>query len=186
MLGRIKRTTRTDVGLALGFVGAAYLVWALVAGIARDVVQDLIIAMAVSNASLPAATRWLRVIFVDAGFVIDIVGVAWMAASLLLVMMASRQKCSVSWAWMSAMVQSFAAALGAVLVAWAAQLPYRIEPSQQPPANFWQQVSGVSLAVALVAGLVIWTTFLVWMLVDRSRYDRRGPTMSDGLRNVYR
>jgi Na+(H+)/acetate symporter ActP len=40
MLGQLRRTTRTDVGLALTFVGIAYLVWVLVAGVARELVAD--------------------------------------------------------------------------------------------------------------------------------------------------
>jgi hypothetical protein len=45
----------------------------------------------------------------------------------------------------------------------------------------------VSLAVSLVGGVAVWVTFLIWLLVERARYDRRGPTMTDGMRsNVYR
>jgi two-component system CheB/CheR fusion protein len=35
--------------------------------------------------------------------------------------------------------------------------------------------------------ILLWVTFLVWMLVERARLDRFGPTLSDGLRtNTYR
>ena len=41
MLGRLRRTTRLDVGLALAFSGMAYLGWALVAGISRSSVDKV-------------------------------------------------------------------------------------------------------------------------------------------------
>jgi hypothetical protein len=35
--------------------------------------------------------------------------------------------------------------------------------------------------------LLIWVTFLIWLLIERARLNRRGPTLRDGLRsNIYR
>ena len=39
----------------------------------------------------------------------------------------------------------------------------------------------------LVAALLVWVTFVVWLLIERSRLDRRAPTLRDGLRtNIFR
>jgi hypothetical protein len=186
MLGRVRRTSRTDVGLALAFVGLAYLVWALVAGISRDIVQDMIKAVTIEQGHVPSNARLVENIFVNAGFVIDVVGVVWLVASLVLVVSASRQRISISWAWATAMAQTFIAAIGSVMVGRVAQSVHPL-PGGDAAQNIWSQVSGVSLAVSLVGGVVVWVTFLIWLLVERARYDRRGPTMTDGMRsNVYR
>ena len=42
------------------------------------------------------------IFFIDAGPAIDMVGMAWLVASLVLVVYGSRQKLSISWAWASA------------------------------------------------------------------------------------
>jgi hypothetical protein len=174
------------VGLALTFVGVAYLVWALVAGVSRAVVQEMI--KTTTGTELPESAHIVKVFFVDAGFVIDLVGLGWLTASLLLVVFSSRQRLSISWAWVSAACQSFIAALGAVVVGWAAYQPH-IKPlgaigmGQTP----WETVSSISLPVLMPIAILIWVTFLVWLLVERARLSRRGPTLRDGLRtNVYR
>ena len=41
MLGTVRKTTRTDVGLALASAGMAYLAWTIVTGVARHVVNEL-------------------------------------------------------------------------------------------------------------------------------------------------
>lgn len=166
----------------MSFAGIAYLVWVLVAGIARQVVQEMIKSTALTH-ELPGATRFVKVFFVDAGFVIDLVGLAWLVASLVLVAFSSRQKFGISWAWVSATCQSSVAALGAVLVGWAAYQPHispldGIGKGQTP----WEQVSSISLPVVLSIALLLWVTFLIWLLVERARLNRRGPTLTDGLR----
>jgi hypothetical protein len=184
----MKRTTRLDVGLVLSAAGVAYLVWALVAGISREVVQAMINSTADWRDSLPHATRVVKVFFVDAGFVIDLVGLAWLTVTLLLVVLSSRQRISVSWAWVSAICQSFVAALGAVLVGWAAYQPH-IRPlsNMGKGQTHWEQVSSISLPVVMPICLLIWVTFLVWLLVERARLNRRGPSLRDGLRsNTFR
>ena len=166
----------------------AYLVWALVAGISRRTVQDLFNALGQLEKDIPASVTWVKVIFSDAGIAIDVVGLLWLVGSLLLIIFSSRQRCSISWAWVSAICQSFAAGLGAVLVGWAVQQPYfKILELVKPPATTWQQVTGFSVPVAVVIAIVVWTACLTWLLSERARLNRHGPTLRDGLRsNVYR
>lgn len=184
MLGRIKRTSRTDVGLAISFAGIVYLVWALVAGISRHVVQEFIKSAAVHGLELPEGTRLVKMLFVQAGFVIDLVGLAWLAASLLLVWLSSRQRCTISWAWVCAVCQAMVAALGAVLVCWGIYMPHMISRAPEMTQTPWETVSEISLPVIAVAAVVLWVVVLVWLLVDRSRLDRRGPSLRDGLRTT--
>jgi len=171
------------VGLALAFAGIVYLVWALVAGVSRAVVRELIEYKGVEVDELKA---WVRIIFVEGGIFIDLVGLAWLAASLYLVVRGSRQRASISWAWTSAVCQLLVAALGSVLVGWSA---YKSRVHLAPPPaedTTLAQISGMSLPVVLVVAVLLWVTFLVWLLIERARLDRRGPTLRDGLRtNVY-
>jgi len=185
MLGRLRRTTRTDVGLALVFAGLAYLVWALVAGISRAVIQEMIRSTA-GMKHLPESTRVVKLFFVNGGIVIDVVGLAWLAVSLFLVAYSSRQRMSISWAWVAALGQSLVAALGAVVVGWAAYQPH-ILPAVPAGQGLLEHVTALSLPVTVALALLVWVTFLVWLLVERARLNRRGPTVRDGLRtNIYR
>lgn len=187
MLGRVRRTTRTDVGLGLTFVGLSYLVWALVAGASRGLVQEMIKSTAQRNDPLPDFTYGMKVFFVDAGFVIDLVGLAWLTVSLALILQSSRQRVGISWAWVSAMCQSFIAAVGAVVVAWGTYAPHVVVLKIPTDGTPWETVSYISLPVVMVAALLIWVTFLVWLLIERARFKHRGPTPRDGLRtNVLR
>ena len=184
MLGRLRRTTRTDVGLALAFVGIVYLVWALVAGLSRHVVQEMIKSAAASEAHLPRATMVVKVIFLKGAILIDLAGLAWLALSLYLVVRGSRQRASISWAWVSAVCQSLVAAVGAVLVGWAAYKPHVLPVGQAP--STWEQIRHISLAVVMAIAVLLWVTALVWLLIERARLDRHGPTLRDGLRtNIY-
>ncbi|MFB3894086.1 MAG: hypothetical protein ACE15C_18940 [Phycisphaerae bacterium] len=177
-----------DVGLALAFAGLSYLAWAGVAGLARWFVQEMIRTTEFHSIKVEGWTKLVRVFFVDSGFVIDIVGVVWMVLTLLLVFQSSRQRISISWAWMSAMLQSFAAAGGAMLVGWAAYLPHVLSPDKlQKKTSLAQEVSMRSLPIIMPIAVLIWVTVLVWLLVERARLDRRGPTLSDGMRtNIFR
>ena len=187
MLGRLKRTTRLDVGLALCFAGLSYMVWVLVAGVSRAVVQEMIKSTTLEHLTLSKWTKLVGVFFVDKGVIIDVVGLAWMTLSLLLVIFSSRQKLSISWVWVSAMMQSFVAALGAVLVSYTANEPHFSVVTDLENKAGWARVSSLSLQVVTPIALLIWVTILVWLLIDRARYNRRGPTLGDGLRtNVYR
>jgi len=186
MLGRTRRTTRLDVGLALSMVGVAYLVWAFVAGVTRQLVADSIGYSSVFDAAWPWSTRAVRVLFVEAGAALDVVGLVWLVGSLVLVLYSSRQRLSASWAWLSGICQTIVAALGGVWVAWAVHLPYRPATAQADNSP-WAQLSGLSLPVLLGLAILIWVVFLVLLLVDRARLSRHGPSLRDGLRtNVLR
>jgi len=174
--------------LALAFSGLAYLAWALVAGSSRHLVQEMIKAAAYHNLKIPEFTQAVKMFFVDTGFVIDLVGLAWLALALVLVVLSSRQRISISWAWVAAICQVFTAAGGAALVGWAVYAPNvvpreTIETSQTP----FEIVSEISLPVIIAVAVLLWVVCLVWLLVERARLDRRGPTLRDGLRtNIYR
>jgi hypothetical protein len=181
MLGRMKRTTRLDVGLALAFAGLSFLVWSLVAGASRTIMKDLIHSTTLAGRPLPELTRAVKLFFVDTGFAIDLVGLGWLAISLALIVFASRQRITISWAWTCAVLQSFMAAFGAVLVGSAAYAPYA--PAQELPAETTlETISQLSLPLVIGVAIFLWITCLIWLLVDRSRLDRHGPTLTDGLR----
>ena len=189
MLGQLKRTTRLDVGLAMGFAGGAYLVWAVVAGVARGLVQRMSWISADMGSGEPGASRVVRILFADAGIVIDLVGLAWLLASLVLVLLSSRQRVSVSWSWLSACSQAFVAALGGIWVAWSVYLPFRSfhDATHKEATSPFVQVSELSLPVIVALAILIWVTCLIWLLVERARLNRHGPTLTDGLRtHTYR
>lgn len=188
MLGRLRRTTGLDVGLALGFSGVSYLVWALVAGNSRELVQQMIWSADLRQTAVPAFTQNVKIFFVDAGFVIDLAGVAWMILSMALILFASRQKISISWSWVSAICQAFGAALGGVLVAWAVYMPHVVPTRADEPARTgFERVSAISLPLLVPVAVLLWVTCLIWLLVERARLSRHGPTLTDGLRtNIFR
>ena len=170
--------------MALAFTGIAYLVWAMAAWTARNLIQNMIQVTTSMGEEVPGITRRVKIVFVDAGVAIDLVGLAWLAVSLLLVVFAGRQKFSISWAWVSAICQSFVAAWGAVLVAWAAFLPFgpKVDPAATVENTAWEKVSGLSLPVVLAVAVVVWSSLLLWLLFERSRFFHRGPTVRDSLR----
>ena len=185
MLGRLRRTTRLDVGLAIAFVGIAYLVWALVAGVSRGLVEDLFKVVAVEGIDMPEGTRWVQAVFVTAGPLIDLVGLAWLAGSLYPVVRSSRQQTRISWAWASAVCQLIVAALGAVSVGWAVSRPlvlYAVPP--EAPTTL-EQIRTLSLPVVVVVAVLLWVTFLVWLILERARLNRRGPSLADGVRTSF-
>lgn len=181
MLVRKLRTSRLDVGLALAFTGLAFIVWAFIAGMSRTMMTNLIHDAADATMDLPNLSKLVKVFFVDTGFVIDIVGLGWMVLSLVLIFLASRQRISISWAWTAAILQSLIAALGAVLVGVACYVPYRKFVTTSPTGTM-ETISLISLPVVIGMAVVFWVMFLVAMLIDRARLERRGPTLSDGLR----
>lgn len=173
MLGRIRRTSRADVGMALGLMGVSYLVWGLVAGICRHMAGLL-------GPTGPGLT------FLSGGFialhrqgwpVIDVLGLAWMLVGLTLILGASRQRWSISWAWLCAMAQTILAALLAVWSAVAIAAQIGRAPTTAPAS----QVSWTSLSVTFALALLLWVTVLVWLLFENARL-RRGPSLRDGLR----
>ncbi|OQB86451.1 MAG: hypothetical protein BWX88_01059 [Planctomycetes bacterium ADurb.Bin126] len=174
------------MGLALACAGLAYLVWALVAGISREVMQELIRSAFAHPGKMPDLTRVVKIFFVDAGIAIDLVGLGWMAASLVLVALSSRQRISISWAWTCAIVQAFLAALGSVLVSYSAYLPFFMPAAGASDATVMEKVSALSLPVTLALAVLVWLAFLLFLLAERAKVNRRGPTMRDGLKTMYR
>lgn len=190
MLGLLRKTSRLDAGLALAFAGLSYLVWALVAGVSREMVRDMKHALETALLKeVPPFSNAVKVFFADFGIIIDAVGLAWMIVSLLLVVYAGRQKLSISWAWLSAILQAFVAAIGGVLVGWAMNIPYkRLADSGPVPMrnSTMVQLSELSLWIVLTVAILIWTTFLVWLEAERRRFRARGPTIRDTLKsNIY-
>jgi len=179
MLGHRKRTTRLDIGLALGAVGITFLIWSFVAGVSRDLMGKMMRGTA-GLEKLPDLTTVVKIFFVDTGFVIDIVGLAWMVVGLFLVILSSRQKISISWAWLSTIIQSFVTGLGALLVGWAVYAPHVLGEKVEP--GIMARLSHISLPVVLAIAILVWVVVLIWLLVDRARVDRHGPTLTDGLR----
>ncbi len=191
MLGRTRRTTRLDVGLALVFAGLGYLIWALVAGSSRAMVQELMDAFARKGLAVSRVTQWVRYIFLDAGVAIDIAGLILLCTAMVLVFLSSRQKLSISWAWAVSFLQVCIAGLGSVLVALDVHHQYNMlmpPATVEAPRTAMQTVSRVSLFVSLPIAILLWVTVLVYFLVERARWNRRqGPSLRDAMRtNVYR
>ena len=185
MLGRLRRTTRLDVGLAISFAGVGYLAWVLVAGVGRELVKYLDMTGTDGQAGVSFVIRAIQVFFLDAGIAVDIIGLAWLVASLILVVRSSRQLQSISWAWLCAICQTLAAMLGAIVIGWAGYAP-KISTTE-PAQTLWRQITGMSLPVVMSIAVVVWVSFLVWLLIERARIDRHGPTLHDGLRtNAFR
>ena len=170
------------MGLVISFSGVAYLVWVLVMGVARGTVNQLsmrAVAWETSVGEFPGVARWFHSAVMHAAPAWDVLGVLWLLVSLVLIVGASRQRWSVSWAWMCSLCQALAAALLAVWSGLAAQAaPPAAEVAEPPayPATGWAFMS-VSVAFALV----LWVGVLVWLLYERARL-RRGPSLRDGLR----
>ena len=180
MSPRRRRTSRLDVGLAIAFAGLAFVVWALIAGLSRLMMQNIILARAGSAQALPAVTRTVRLFFVDTGFVIDLTGLGWLAVSLTLIFFASGQRISISWAWLSAALQSMVAALGGVLVGCAIYAPYIF--TGRADYTVMGRISQISLPVVVIIAVIIWGLFVYRMLKRRAGMRHLGPTITDGLR----
>jgi len=182
MLGRVRRTTRADVGLALAFAGIAYLIWTAVMAAARHVVNGLAKTAHIDKTgfgSYPTATRWLCSSFIHGSAIWDLVGVLWLLITLVLIVGSSRQRWIISVPWVSAICQAMAAALIGVWAAVAAIVPfdYLITYTEPPyPTAGW-----TGLCIALGAAAVMWVLALVWMLFERIRL-RRFPSLRDGQR----
>jgi hypothetical protein len=189
MLGRVRRTTGTDVGLAIAFAGISYLVWALVIGVGRHVVNEFSLAAYTGKldmAGFPMAARWLYNTLMHAAPVFDLVGVLWLILTLALIWGASRQIWSISWAWMSASIGSM---VGTLLMIWFALSYMASAPfifGAKPPAETlpgqlpYPTIGWTPMTVAIAVALVVWTTVLVWLLYEQGRL-HRGPTLRDSL-----
>ena len=68
-----------------------------------------------------------------------------------------------------------------MLVGLACYVPYwQLETTS--PTGTMETISLISLPVVIGMAIVCWLVFLIAMLIDRARMERRGPTLSDGLR----
>jgi len=187
MLGRLRRTTRTDVGLAISFAGIAYLVWVLALGVARHLVNEVSRTAWQQNTrldALPTAGRWLCGAMLNAGPVFDLLGLLWLAVSLVLIVGASRQRWIISWSWVCAICQAMAAALASVFAGVAASgaLSARWPAPPLPAGPAPYPVTGwTSLSVMVALALVLWVTVLIWLLTEQARLSL-GPSLRDGLK----
>lgn len=159
--------------MALGLTGISYLVWILVAGICRHLAGLL-------------GPMGQRLTFLSGGFitlhrqgwlVIDTLGLVWLLLGLTLILGASRQRWTISWAWLCAIGQAILAALLAVWSAMAMAAQVGRGATTAPVS----QVSWTSLSVTFALALLLWVTVLVWLLFENARL-RRGPSLRDGLR----
>ncbi len=71
-----------------------------------------------------------------------------------------------------------------MLVGYAAYQPYispasALENAETP----LETVSAISLPVIVPIAVLLWVTCLVWLIVERSRLNRRGPSLRDGLKS---
>jgi len=176
MLGLVRKTTRTDVGLALASTGLAYLAWVIVTGVARHIVNQLALIASARELDFPTLTSALYGSFVHGGAVWDLVGVLWLLVSLVLIVGSARQQWTISWPWFSSILHGLTAALLGAWTALAAIAPSSIPMTPPEPA-----VGYGSYSALLALGLVLWVSTLVWMLIMRSRLGH-GPSLIDGQR----
>ncbi len=169
-----------DVGLAIAFAGIAFMVWALLAGVSRLMLQNMIRTTAGLTDTLPTVTQNVRLFFVDTGFVIDLVGLGWLALSLTLIFFANWQKISISWAWLASLVQSLVAALGGMLVSSALYAPHII--TGEADDSILSKISQISLPIVIAVAVLIWGLFVYYMLKRRASMRPFAPSRNDGLR----
>jgi len=171
MLGRVRRTTRTDVALALVLAGLVYLAWVMACWSAKRSaahMDHLAAASAAYRSAMPAASRGFMQTFATwtAG-IFDLLGPIWMLLGLYMVIRASRQRRIISWSWLLISSQAIAALLIACWAAWA--LPVPVDAA----AESTTAVAGAGWSPAVVAlGVLIWVGTLAWLILDRIRYGR--------------
>lgn len=173
MLGRLRRTTRTDVGLALTMAGFVYLAWVLACYVAKTCARGL--AAAYEGASPGGLRAAVATLFGRYAAVFDLLGPVTLCLSLWLVIRASRQRRIISWSWLVISCQAIAAILVAVAAAGATAMAFaeRAALTGLPPADW----SPVIVAIAVL----VWVSTLVWLIFERIKLGR-GPTLGDGTR----
>lgn len=177
MLGRTRRTTRTDVSLALTMAGFVYLAWVFACWTAAAAATGL---MKEPDATLTSlATGFVNTFGSWGRHVFDIVGPLWMLGSLYLVIRASRQHRIISWSWLLISCQGIAAIL---IAAWATLSHagmYSPQSPTLPPAANW-------LPTVVTIAVLIWFGTLGWLIFERLRLGR-GPAIRDGAKtHAYR
>ena len=181
MLGRVRRTTRTDVGLALAMSGIAYLVWVLTTGVARHTVNELMKSQHLGPVEkMPSVSEWLCNAFLAGGFVWDMVGVLWLVLTMALIIGSSRQRWIISWPWMSTVLQALVTVLLAIWSGLAGMAPYGLTIAHIGEAPY-PTAAYTFMSLALAIGMLLWVTVLVWLLLERGRMGR-GPRFRDGMR----
>lgn len=171
MLGRVQRTTRTDVALALTMAGFSYLAYVLACYMAKSCA-----AGAVNLAAGSTLARTFHATFHswEACF-FDFLGPLWMLAGLYMVIRASRQHRIISWSWLLISCQAVAAILIASWAALAARTLTMTAPAEH--------VNWSPVLVALAT--LTWVGTLVWLIVDRARLKHyRGPSLGDGQKTM--
>ncbi|NLF31710.1 MAG: hypothetical protein GX591_12580 [Planctomycetes bacterium] len=167
MLGRTRRTTRTDVALALVMAGFVYLAWVLACWAAKEAAVGLADAPELGRLATAAVTVFNS----PARYIFDILGPIWMLASLYLVIRASRQRRIISWSWLLISCQAIAAILIAAGAAFAHLGTYKRSGGLFARAADW-------FPAVLVVAVLIWLATLGWLLYDY-RFGRRPRTIRD-------
>ncbi|TFG85525.1 MAG: hypothetical protein E4H18_05370, partial [Hyphomicrobiales bacterium] len=156
MLGRTRRTTRTDVALALVMAGFVYLAWVLACWAAKEAAVGLSADSNISGwtfAFVAVFDSWARHIF-------DILGPLWMLASLYLVIHASRQRRIISWSWLLSSCQAIVAILIASWAAFAHLGTYTRGGGLFARAADW-------FPAVLAIAVLIWFSTLGWLIIQR-------------------
>ena len=165
----------------MSFTGIAYLVWVLVVGVTRHLVNELSAVGAVHEfLKLPVATRWLWNAFIHAAPVFDLAGLLWLLLSLVLIIGAGRQRWSISCPWVCAICQAMTATVLSVWAGLSAHMPYDM-PVKHVPGTPYPTTGWTSLCVTLALAMVIWVLSLIWLLSERAHL-LRGPKLRDGMR----
>jgi hypothetical protein len=181
MLGHVRRTTRTDVSLALLMAGISYLAWALSCWTAHH--TALALREHVDDRGLPTLVAtfigtfaaWPRLIF-------DLLGPVWMLAGLYMVIRASRQHRVISWSWLLASTQ----AIGGLLIGVWAQSAQRLVGG---PLTLVRPAGRDPFGIIVGVAVVIWVSTLVWLIGEgfRARGLRVGPDFGDSAKtHAYR
>jgi hypothetical protein len=185
MLGRVRRTTRTDVTLALIMAGVVYLAWAGACAIARGAAE---VVAQYTRAHELVPTVWaqrLLTTFGDASSlsaVPPVLGPMWMCLSLWLVIRASRQRRIISWAWLAITFQALGAIGVGVWSARAVQQTLAAAGTVDPAGVEAAAADGANTVWFVVAAVAIWLATLTWLVIDRLRFSRLGPSLGDGIR----
>jgi len=177
MLGRTRRTTRTDVALALVMAGFVYLGWLLACWAAKEAAVGL---GAMDPGDLDSWTFAFVTVFDSwARHIFDIVGPVWMLASLYLVIRASRQRRIISWSWLLSCCQAIIAILIACWAASAHLGTYSRSGGLFSRAADW-------FPAALTIAVLIWLATLAWLIYEHF-WGRRPRAISDGAKtHAYR
>jgi hypothetical protein len=131
--------------------------------------------------TLSPFTLSIKRFFLDYGFVIDVTGLVWMLLSLTLVLLASRQKISISWSWLCSGMQILVAGVASIVVHFATAATQAGKVASDPTLT--EQISSLSWPVVLAIAVLAWVFFLIRLLLDRGKFDKTQPTLNDSFRS---